>query len=281
MSENVELTPEQAQMKEELNKAVAEASADIAQKMAAGDAGQPAADEAPRRHPIVVKLSDEAQAAAQAATAIDQDTWHLRAAACELLALSLRYPTAELIDIVAHQDWVGAAKEIADALGMQLPSDWADDLDTPELHEYRAEATHLMVGAPTPACSPYEGVWRAEDDGVQPLLFVNPHSMDVERFMKKCGLGQPKGTNEPLDHVATELEFLQYLAGIAAGIILPFEEGPAVGDFPGGGAAQAYAAFMVDHVMTWMPRFAEKLTAEARIPYYRAVGQLLSAFLAL
>ena len=138
-----------------------------------------------------------------------------------------------------------------------------------------------MVGAPTPVCSPYEGIWRAEDDGVQPLLFVNPHSMDVERFCKKCGLGQPAGTNEPLDHVATELELLQYLASIAAGIALPFEEGPAVTDFPGGGAAQAYAAFWVDHVMTWMPRFADKLAEKSRIPYYTAVGQYLAAFLAL
>ncbi|MEI3231974.1 MAG: molecular chaperone TorD family protein [Gordonibacter pamelaeae] len=62
------------------------------------------------------------------------------------------------------------------------------------------------MGAPEPAVSPYEGVWRAADDGVQALLFVNPHSMEVERFMRACGLGRPEGTNEPLDHVATECE---------------------------------------------------------------------------
>ena len=45
----------------------------------------------------------------------------------------------------------------------------------------------------------YEGVWAAEADGVQPLLFVNPRSMEVERFMRSCGLGRPEGTNEPLD----------------------------------------------------------------------------------
>ena len=72
------------------------------------------------------------------------------ATACELLALSLRYPTPDLIDIVANQDWVGAAREIADALGMELPAGWGDDLGEVELHSFRAEATHLMVGAPTP-----------------------------------------------------------------------------------------------------------------------------------
>ncbi len=266
----------------------AEVQAEFAEALAAAkeEMAAKAAEAAPeegevKRVPIVVNLSEEAEDAAWDARKIAPEVWHLRATACELLALSLRYPTPDLIEIVAHQDWVGAALEIADAMGMELPAGWGDDLGEVELHNFRAEATHLMVGAPTPVCSPYEGIWRAEDDGVQPLLFVNPHSMDVERFCKKCGLGQPKGTNEPLDHVATELELLQYLASIAAGIVLPFEEGPAVEDFPGGGAAQAYAAFWVDHVMTWMPRFAEKLAAQSRIPYYTAVGQYLAAFLAL
>ena len=266
----------------------AEVQAEFAEALAAAkeEMAAKAAEAAPeegevKRVPIVVNLSEEAEDAAWDARKIAPEVWHLRATASELLALSLRYPTPDLIEIVAHQDWVGAALEIADAMGMKLPAGWGDDLGEVELHNFRAEATHLMVGAPTPVCSPYEGIWRAEDDGVQPLLFVNPHSMDVERFCKKCGLGQPKGTNEPLDHVATELELLQYLASIAAGIVLPFEEGPAVEDFPGGGAAQAYAAFWVDHVMTWMPRFAEKLAEKSRIPYYTAVGQYLAAFLAL
>ena len=266
----------------------AEVQAEFAEALAAAkeEMAAKAAEAAPeegevKRVPIVVNLSEEAEDAAWDARKIAPEVWHLRATACELLALSLRYPTPDLIEIVAHQDWVGAALEFADAMGMELPAGWGDDLGEVELHNFRAEATHLMVGAPTPVCSPYEGIWRAEDDGVQPLLFVNPHSMDVERFCKKCGLGQPKGTNEPLDHVATELELLQYLASIAAGIVLPFEEGPAVEDFPGGGAAQAYAAFWIDHVMTWMPRFAEKLAAQSRIPYYTAVGQYLAAFLAL
>ena len=266
-----------AEVQAEFAEALAAAKEEMAAKMAE-DA--PAEGEV-KRVPIQVKLSEEALEAAEGALEVEPEEWHLRATACELLALSLRYPTPDLIEIVAHQDWVGAAREIADALGMRLPAGWGDDLGEVELHNFRAEATHLMVGAPTPVCSPYEGIWRAEDDGVQPLLFVNPHSMDVERFCKKCGLGQPKGTNEPLDHVATELELLQYLASIAAGIVVPFEEGPAVEDFPAGGAAQAYAAFMTDHVMVWMPRFAEKLAKESRIPYYTAVGQFLAAFLDL
>lgn len=171
-------------------------------------------------------------AGAGAAPPLSAEGWMLRAAACELLALGLRYPGAELAQAVASGEWAEAAEELATALGLALPEGFADgaagavdgaagaaegDADAAALlHALRAEATRLFVGAPEPACSPYEGVWRAADDGVEALLFVNPHSMAVERFCRSCGLGRPEGTNEPLDHAATELELLQHLASLAA-----------------------------------------------------------------
>ncbi|MFQ9181132.1 MAG: molecular chaperone [Eggerthella lenta] len=129
---------------------------------------------------------------------------------------------------------------------------------------------------PKPACSPYEGVWVAEADGVQPLLFVNPRSMEVERFMRVRGLGRPEGTNEPLDHVATECELLEHLALRAAGA--PASEGaPDGADLPGGSPAAAYGRFLSGHAQAWMPAFAERLAAEARHPFYRAAAAYLGA----
>ncbi|OUO91722.1 molecular chaperone TorD [Gordonibacter sp. An230] len=207
-------------------------------------------------------------------------TWQVRASACELLSLSLRYPDDALVRIVVSGEWADAAREIWGALGIALPADWAVGAEEAELHALRAEATRLFVGAPQAVCSPYEGFWRANDDGVQPLMFVNPHSMAVERFCKECGLGQAKGSpNEPLDHIATEFELLQYLASVEAGIVELRPGGPSASDFPGGGAGAAYGRFEADHLRTFAPRFADRLEAEARVPYYRAVAQLLSAYL--
>ena len=123
--------------------------------------------------------------------------------------------------------------------------------------------------------SPYEGVWRATDDGVQALLFVNPHSMEVERFMKSCGVGRPEGTNEPLDCADAELEFLQYLCMLEAGLA----EAPEGVRVPGDGWAGARARFLEEHVLAWMPRFAGKTASESREPFYRAAGELLAAAL--
>ena len=247
---------------------------------------------------------------------ISADTWQARAALCELLALSFRYPDDRtLADAIASGEWGEAADEIADALDVAWDAGTAPGAaeaeafpDPAELQKaLRAEATRLFVGAPNPAVSPYEGVWRAGDDGVQALLFVNPHSMAVERFCKACGLGRPEGTNEPLDAVGTELELLEYLAlraavdagedeGIAGdesaveGVVADddtldeFEDAGEPGDvvasadLPGGSPEAAWDEFMAEHAATWMPRFAEKVQEESRIPFYKQAASLLGAF---
>ena len=210
--------------------------------------------------------------------------WQARAAAWELAALSFRYPGAELAGAVVSGEWADAACEIAGALGLALPEGLGEGLSGRSgpgdvLHALRPEATRLFVGAPEPAVSPYEGVWRAADDGVQALLFVNPHSMEVERFMRSCGLGRPEGTNEPLDHVATECELMEHLALRAAGAEPP-EGAPAGADLPGGSPEAAYGAFLEGHARAWMPRFAERVAAESRVPFYRDAAAFLGALVA-
>lgn len=213
----------------------------------------------------------------------DRKTWQTRATTWELLALSFRYPDVVLAQVVSSGEWVEAAREVTTALDLALPEDFGAELvasssGDPEtlLHTLRTEATRLFIGTPESVVSPYEGVHRAAEDGVQALLFVNPHSMAVERFMKSCGLGRPEGTNEPLDHVATECELMQYLALLAAGAQLP--EQLFLDTLPGGSPEAAYAAFLEEHVRIWMPRFAQALAAETRIPFYRDAAVLLSAF---
>ena len=227
------------------------------------------------------------------------ELWQTRAAAWELAALSLRYPGAELAGAAAGGEWDEAAGEILAALGLpaEVPAAAGDPAGPPAaraagaeaaagadalLRALRPEATRLFVGAPEPACSPYEGVWAAESDGVQPLLFVNPRSMEVERFMRSCGLGRPEGTNEPLDHVATECELLERLALRAAGAPAP-EGAPADAGLPGGSPAAAYEAFSPGtpkpgcqpSPSAWPPRRAIPSTARRRPTWGRSSGRTL------
>ncbi len=248
---------------------------------------------------------------------VSADLWQARAAMCELLALSFRYPEDKVLaEAIASGEWGEAADEIAAALGLAWSSAAAPGVaeaaalaDPADIQkELRPEATRLFVGAPQAACSPYEGVWRATAEGVQPLLFVNPHSMAVERFCKACGLGRPEGTNEPLDAVWTELELLEYLAlraaadaaeaegiaGDAAAVedvvededaLEEFEDAGEPGevvasaDLPGGSPEAAWDEFMADHARQWMPQFAVAVQEESRVPFYATAANLLGAFI--
>ena len=210
----------------------------------------------------------------------DSVLWQARATTWELLALSFRYPDDVLVEAVSSGEWVDAASEIAAAIDITLPEEFEQDARLAQredqqvlLHKLRAEATRLFIGAPDPVCSPYEGVWRAVDDGVQALLFVNPHSMDVERFCKSCGLGRPEGTNEPLDYIATECELLEHLAfSTFLGLTTTL---PASENISSCSQDVAYFQFLKEHALTWMPRFARVVIKETRHPFYRAAATLL------
>lgn len=220
------------------------------------------------------------------------ERWSVWAPAWELAALSFRYPEPALVDAVASGEWADAAREIAASLGAELPAGF--DEEARAAHEalasegdaaLKTEATRLFVGAPHAACSPYEGIRRSALSESKPLLFVNRYAMEVERFCKACGFGHPEGTNEPLDHVATECELLERLALAAAGESesgsLP-DESPAADEGEGGGLpdeppAAAYERFVREHAAVWFREFADALAATTTHPFYRAAAMYLES----
>lgn len=211
----------------------------------------------------------------------DVAAWQARAALCELLALTFRYPTDELVAAVRTDEWIDAAREIAQAAGLDLDeSAWEETclLESGEdvLRALRIEATYLFIGTPDVRVSPYEGAWRAKAENRDFFAFVDPHTMEVERFARDCGLGQPEGKNEPLDHVATELELLQYLSLAAAGSVALEDDQES--QMPGGSASEAYARFVEEHAAVWMEDFADAVIAASRIPLYRMAAETLKSF---
>lgn len=113
-----------------------------------------------------------------------------------------------------------------------------------------AEPPCPATGCASGSCHGFDDV--PEPGGVQPILFVNPHSMDVERFCRSCGLGRPEGTNEPLDHAATELELLCHLASRAAGAVDPAACAAPEANLPCGSAAAAFALPVEFFARAWV-----------------------------
>lgn len=216
----------------------------------------------------------------------DRLRWRLFATVWELLALSFRYPDDELAMAVTTGEWVEAAEELAsnlgvgvsfkaiadDAFGENVPSSAGKGL----LCRLRGEATRLFVGSPNPVVHPYEGMWASADEGVDPLLFVNPKTRNVQRFFNACGLARSSGANEPVDHVATECELLEYLALQASGVNVG--SGAAI-SFLGGSPGFAYRCFIDEHARVWMPQFSRAVAAEANEPFYRAAAGFMGVVL--
>jgi len=213
--------------------------------------------------------------------------WKALAALFELLSMSFRYPDRELIDALVSGEYKAALSEMAETLKISFPDEVISKLSVyeqadPELlfHALRAEATRLFIGAPKPLVSPYEGVWRSKADGDQALLFLNPYSIDVEVFYRTYGLGQPEGKNEPLDHVSTELEFLQYVSMLEAGML---EAGILDANVMEEGLnknwSTVFHCFMEEHIMTWMPRFADATISESRESFYNVAATILNTTL--
>ena len=173
--------------------------------------------------------------------------------------MGLRLPDKQLAETLASGEYADALQETLSSLGI-VDDGFSDSLhayvgqDAEALfHRARAEYTRLFVGAPHALVSPYAGVYYAEKVGVTPVLYVNKESMEVERFMAACGMGRPRGTNEPLDHIASELEFLEYLALDAIGAMHDEERQPV----PDGSLEKFYADKFAPFAQQLAPKIAE------------------------
>lgn len=206
--------------------------------------------------------------------------WQGKAALYELLALSLRLPDKTLTEALANGEFADALKEFAELNGIASHAITAalDELDeyygqNPEdlKHALRVERTRLFVGEAEPLISPYGGIWWARKNGIAPLLFVTEEAQAVKRFMASCGIGQPEGTNEPLDSIATELEFLHFLC-LIRGAFIPKPQLAGDRSFP----ERAYEEFYEQHFATWSIDFAEEVIKLSSIPYYRAIARILA-----
>lgn len=76
---------------------------------------------------------------------------------------------------------------------------------------------------------------------------------------------------------------LAFMVCCVSGLMVSGEVLPALGLYAEGyyfwsPLHAAYERFAAEHALVWMPRFAEKTALEARLPFYRAVAQLLATF---
>jgi TorA maturation chaperone TorD len=117
----------------------------------------------------------------------------------------------------------------------ELAADYADIYLTHTLH-----------------ASPYESVWRDEDH----LMLQGP-TFAVREFYRRHGMVVSDWRQMPDDHLSHELDFVAHLLA----------PGPAQD-------LAAAQAFLKNHLMTWLPDFAARVSRRARTPLYAALAAL-------
>ena len=122
--------------------------------------------------------------------------------------------------------------------------------------ELAKEWTRLFVGPRSAPCRPWHDTWEHEGP---PRLRGEKHASMVG-FWRRAGLEPAHLETEPADHVGLVLALVSALAARAA-------EGEDVKRL----LAELWAA----HVEPWLPRFAARLEAEAKVPALQAAGGLL------
>jgi TorA maturation chaperone TorD len=117
-------------------------------------------------------------------------------------------------------------------------------------------------------CPPYEGAY-----GDAPQLAGRGAQLaDVAGFYAAFGLAPGAARPECEDHIAAELEFMSALALKEAYLLAEGEEeGVEV-------TRHAQGTFLTDHLGRWAETLAETLQASAALPYYRALAELLTAW---
>ena len=190
-----------------------------------------------------------------------------------LLAAGFRYPSREMFEALQAGDYqseVGDCIQRLPHLSVLAAAGEAGSGPLPPLpdlpyEEFESQyVASFEVGSPEPPCPPYEGIYR----GGERTQFM----LRVSSFYKHFGLAmnREEGKREVPDHISAELEFMHFLT---------FKETQAIEEGTEDllqGYLLAQKDFLQQQLSQWLPTFVEKLEAACPMPFYVALGRLVS-----
>lgn len=183
-----------------------------------------------------------------------------RAACYALLARGLASPQPGSLEIMqgllatldSTKDSRALTREISD-----IASGLEDAVNLP-LDQLQGEHTGLFVNNhPHVPCPPYESAYRERT--LMGNATASASAAYAEWDLEVHG--------EHADHAAAELEFMVFAIRLSQ-----------VDD--GEDTRSAQQAFLHDHLLTWMPKFALDIQSAASVGIYRSLGRLLEILLA-
>ena len=146
----------------------------------------------------------------------------------------------------------------------QLAAAW----DDAELEALSVEAAHLFVGPFELAVPPYGSCYIEEDRRV-----MGDSTMEVGKFYREWGLEMAADTKDLPDHIAIELEFMNFLAHRQAQACADgkAEEGESL--------ESAQREFMTRWLLPFAKAMTARITEATEVPFFQLLGKALLTFL--
>jgi TorA maturation chaperone TorD len=137
-----------------------------------------------------------------------------------------------------------------------------------KLEPLKVDFSRLFVGPYKLLAAPYGSVYL---DGERKIL--GDSTLDVKRRYREAGLGTAKNFKDAPDHITAELEFMHYLIFKEIEAIANSDTETAVGFI------QKQKSFLEDHLMAWVPEFANNIIEYAEESFYLNLAKATERFL--
>jgi TorA maturation chaperone TorD len=140
--------------------------------------------------------------------------------------------------------------------------------DGVDLEPLKVDFSKLFVGPYEMSAAPYGSVYLEEG-----RKMMGDSTLDVKNRYREAGLDTAKTFKDAPDHISAELEFMYYLIFKEIEAFSKSDTETAIGFI------QKQKSFLKDHLMAWVPEFANSISENAENPFYRNLAKVTTAFL--
>jgi TorA maturation chaperone TorD len=137
-----------------------------------------------------------------------------------------------------------------------------------DLEPLKVDFSKLFVGPYNLFAAPYGSVYL---DGERKIM--GDSTLDVKNRYREAGLDTARDFKDAPDHISAELEFMYYLVFKEIEALSKADIETAI-DF-----IQKQKSFLEDHLMAWMPKFADSIIENAETSFYQNLAKATEMFL--
>jgi TorA maturation chaperone TorD len=140
--------------------------------------------------------------------------------------------------------------------------------DEADVEPLKVDFSKLFVGPYKLFAAPYGSVYLDDERTI-----MGDSTLDVRNRYREAGLGTAKNFKDAPDHITAELEFMYYLIFREIEAFANSDIETAIGFI------QKQKSFLEDHLLVWVPEFANCIIENAENPFYPNLAKATKAFL--